>query len=204
MLDLDFMRSELKKKISHKRYIHSIGVSDTAVGLAKIYDICEEKAEIAGILHDYGKYLSEKEARQFLKEFQIEVDEVTDLQIDLAHGLIGAKLVEREFHIKDENILNSIKYHTTGRKHMTKLEKIIYLSDYIEPSRKFSGLDEIRSVAMYDLDKATLMALDDSIKHVISKRLLLHNNSILARNSLILEIASAQSSDKIIRYNKKI
>lgn len=189
MFDLDFIKSQLKKRLSHKRYKHSVGVSDTAVCLAKIYDICEEKAKIAGILHDCGRYLSEKEARQYLKEFQIEIDEVTNLQIDLAHGVIGAKIAQKEFHIKDKEILNSIKYHTTGRKNMTKLEKIIYLSDYIEPSRKFPGLDKIRSIATYDLDKATLMALDNSIKYVISKGLLLHNNSILARNSLILEIA---------------
>lgn len=186
MYDLEFLKGILKNKLPEKRYNHSLGVYNTAIRLAKIYDVCIDKAGVAGILHDYAKYLSENEVRHYITEFQIEIDQVIDNQIDLAHGLIGAELVKRELEIEDIDILNAIKYHTVGRKNMTDIEKIIYLADYIEPNRKFPGIEEIRQTALHNLDRATLMALNNSINHVISKGLLLHSNSIFARNSLIL------------------
>ncbi|SHJ82463.1 bis(5'-nucleosyl)-tetraphosphatase (symmetrical) YqeK [Paramaledivibacter caminithermalis] len=190
MTDIEFLKSVVKNKLPERRYIHSLGVFETAINLAKIYNVCEKKAGIAAILHDYAKYLSKKEARHYIKKFHIKIDEVIDKQIDLAHGLIAAELVKREFKIVDIDILNSIKYHTIARVNMTDIEKIIYLADYIEPNREFPGVNKIRNVALYNLDKAMIMALDNSIKYVIEKGLLLHTNSILARNSLIL------SSDK--------
>ena len=148
----------------------------------------EKKARIAGILHDYAKYMAKDEARKYIKQFGIIVDNVTELNINLAHGLIGAELVKKDFEIDDKEILDSIRFNTTGRKHMTKLEKIIYLADYIEPNRKFPGVEEIRNTANKDLDKAVLMALDSSIIHVISMGLLIQNDSILARNHSVEKI----------------
>ncbi len=193
MYDLEFIKSVLKNKLPHRRYNHSLGVCESAIWLAKKHDACQNKAELAGLLHDYAKYLNSYEARKYIKEFQIQIDEVIDLNIDLAHGLIAAELIKFEFEIEDEEILNAVRYHTTGRENMTNLEKIIYLADYIEPNRRFPVVDKIRDIAKHDLNKAVLMALDNSIKHVISKGLLIHHNSIFARNSLIMEMASAQS-----------
>jgi len=203
LYDLKSIKSMLKNRLPYKRYIHSLGVCDTAARLAKIHNACMEKAQIAGVLHDYAKYLTEYEARQYIKQFEIIIDEVIDSHIDLAHGLIGAELIKSELKIEDQDILNSIRYHTTGRKHMTKLEKIIYLADYIEPNRKFSGIEKIRKVSEYDLDKAVLMALDNSITHVISKGLLLHNDSILARNTLIMDITITQKSIEVIGCSER-
>lgn len=188
LIDLELVKKELKRKLPLKRYIHSLNVSNTAVKLCRVYNVCKDKGEIAGLLHDYAKYLSNDEMCKYIEEFKIEIDEVINSQKDLAHGLIGAELVKRKFKIQDLDILNSIRYHTTGRKEMTNLEKIIYLSDYIEPNRKFPGIEEIRKMALKDLNKATLMALDNTIKYIIIKGLLLHSNSLLARNNLILEM----------------
>lgn len=193
LIDLESVKLILKERLKPKRYLHSIGVSNTSVRLAKLYGVCEKKAEIAGILHDYARNLSHDELSQYINEFKIATDEVIDTQVDLAHGLIGAELVKNKFNIEDEDILNAIRYHTTGRKHMSKLEKIIYLADYIEPNRKAAEVEKIRGIALYDLNKAVLMALDNCIKYVIKKGLLLHNNSILARNSLILERISVKT-----------
>lgn len=186
MKDIELLKGILRDKLPEKRYIHSLGVCSTAVKLAEIFNVCKYKAAVAGILHDYAKYLSENEARYYVAKFHIEIDDVMDKQIDLAHGLIGAELVKRELDIEDMDILNAIRYHTVGRKNMTDIEKVIYVADYIEPNRKFPGVEDIRGIALEDLDKATLMALNNSINHVISKGLLLHTNSIFARNSLIL------------------
>ncbi|WP_432664247.1 bis(5'-nucleosyl)-tetraphosphatase (symmetrical) YqeK [Wukongibacter baidiensis] len=197
MYDLEYIKSVLKNKLPHRRYKHSLGVCESATWLARKHDACQSKAEVAGLLHDYAKYLDGYEARKYIKEFHIQIDEVIDLNIDLAHGLIAAELIKSEFKIEDEEILNAVRYHTTGRRGMTSLEKIIYLADYIEPNRRFPGVDEIRNIAKYDLNRAVLMALDNSIKHVISKGLLIHHNSIFARNALITEMASVQSSVEI-------
>ncbi|WP_432408930.1 bis(5'-nucleosyl)-tetraphosphatase (symmetrical) YqeK [Wukongibacter sp. M2B1] len=194
MYDLEFIKSVIKDKLPHRRYKHSLGVCESAAWLAKKYNECPNKAKVAGLLHDYAKYLNDYDSREYVEEFQIEIDEVIDFNIDLAHGLIAAELIRSRFNIMDEEILNAVRYHTIGRKNMTNLEKIIYLADYIEPNRKFPGVEEIRNVSKHDLNKAVLMTLDNSIKHVISKGLLIHNNSILARNALIKEMVSAQDS----------
>lgn len=204
MYDLEFIKSVLKDKLPRKRYIHSIGVSETAAWLAEKHKADEKKARIAGVLHDYAKYLTKDEARKYIKQFEIIIDNVTKLNLNLAHGLIGAELVKNDFEIDDKKILDSIRFHTTGRKHMTKLEKIIYLADYIEPNRKFPGIDEIRDTANKDLDKAVLMAIDSSIIHVISRGLLIHNDSILARNDLIEKIDSRRGLVKIEVSKSKV
>lgn len=176
----------LSKRLTPKRYKHSIGVHDTALKLAKLYDVSEEKAAIAGLLHDYAKGLSYSEAIYYIKKYAIKIDEVIKEQIDLAHGFIGAELIKEELNIRDEEILEAIRYHTIGKEKMSKLEKIIYLSDFIEPNRFYLGVEELRTVALSDLDKATLLALNNTISYVINKNNLLHINSILARNSLLL------------------
>ena len=89
--------------------------------------------------------------------------------------------------IHDEDILNSIKYHTTGRKDMSILEKIIFLSDYIEPLRAFNGIDEVRRLSKVNLDVAVILCLENTIKYVISQKQLLHIDTIDARNYLLSE-----------------
>ncbi len=189
MYDLEFIKSVLKRKLPRKRYIHSIGVCETAAWLAEKYEVDREKAKIAGLLHDYAKYLTKHEAREYIRHFNIIIDEVMEENIDLAHGLIGAELIKNEFEINDKEILDSIRFHTTGRNEMTKLEKVIYLADYIEPNRKYPGVDDIRNIAHENLDKAVLMALDNSIIHVISRGRSIHIDSILARNEMLKKLS---------------
>lgn len=187
MYSIDELKKILNRRVSPKRYIHSIGVYETAVKLAGIYGVSQEKAGVSGLLHDYAKDLSEKESWYYIHKFDIEADEVIEKQIDLAHGFIGAELVKREIQIEDIEILDSIRYHTMGRKNMNTLEKIIFISDYIEPSRTFPKVKELREMAFNDLDKSIIMALDNTIRYVLEIGQLIHQDSIYARNDLLLK-----------------
>ncbi|TCO79024.1 bis(5'-nucleosyl)-tetraphosphatase (symmetrical) YqeK [Marinisporobacter balticus] len=187
MLHIEKMKEILKDRLTEKRYIHSLGVQESAIKLAKIYNVSIEKASIAALVHDCAKDLSEDMLLNYAKQFDILVDSVESHQIGLLHGCVGAELVKIEFGIEDSEIINAIRFHTTGKENMTILEKIIYLADYIEPNRSFNGVDQLRKTALSNLDKAVIMAFDKTINYVIQKGELLHPTTIVARNFLLLQ-----------------
>lgn len=180
--------AKVQETLSEKRFMHSIGVVSCAEGLAEIFDYNIEKARIAAITHDYAKELSGEELISIAREHNVDIDVVTQQEPKLLHGSVGAILARRDLDIKDEEILNAISCHTTGRANMTILDKIIYLADVIEDGRTFyPGLENTRSMAQKDLNKAMLMAIDKSIHYIVSIKSLLHPMTIEARNWLILE-----------------
>lgn len=183
------MIAYLKEKLSEDRFNHSISVSKTAVKLAEMYGADVSKAKLAGLIHDCGKHLKGDNILNFIRNHGYEVDEISEKSPGLLHGLAGAILANELMGVCDEEVLNSITYHTTGRKKMSKLEKIIYLSDYIEPLRNFSGVDELRNITYEDLDKGLLKALDNTIVFVISKGQLIQKDTIDARNYLLIKVA---------------
>lgn len=187
MLDIEKIKNVLQKRLTKKRYLHSLGVQKTAIELAKVYNVSQKKASIAGLAHDCAKDFDDDMLLNYATQFDILIDGVSKHQIQLLHGFVGAELAKREFGIEDDEILNAIRFHTTGKENMTTIEKIIYLADYIEPNRNFKGIDKIRKVALSSLDKATLMAFDNTINYVILKGELLHPNTIFARNFLLLQ-----------------
>lgn len=187
LLSIDKIKKRLKNRLTEKRYIHSLGVQESAIKLAKEYNVSIEKASIAGLVHDCAKNLNDDILLKYAAKFDILVDGVFAHQIGLLHGCIGAEIAKREFGIVDIEILNAIRFHTTGKENMSKLEKIIYLADYIEPNRKFDGVEQLREIALSNLNKAILMAFDKTINYVILKGELLHPTTIVARNFLLLQ-----------------
>ena len=181
------MKALLKGRLQNKRYDHCIQVMETAAHLAKIHGVDKDAAEIAGLLHDYAKNMSPEELRQVARELEVELDPVVCRHMMLAHGPIGAAMVQRDLGISEPEILDAIRYHTYGRVGMGPLEKIIYLADFIEPGRKFKGAEELRKTALDNLDKAVLMALESSLLHLVGSDRLMHPNTLLARNELIIE-----------------
>jgi predicted HD superfamily hydrolase involved in NAD metabolism len=186
-MNIKHAREILKNKISDELFIHSLGVEETALRLAAAYGIDREKAALAGILHDYGKTISDDALYELALKYHI-VDAVTLQEPALLHAPVGAWLVEQELGIRDSEILNAIKSHTTGIPGMSALAKIVYLADYIEPSRSCPGVQVLREVALYDLQRALLFAVDMTIKYVIEREKIVHPHSIAFRNSLILSI----------------
>ncbi len=180
------VKERLQEMISEERYLHSLGVADTAVRLARRWGADIEKARIAGLVHDCGKSPSRNILLKRVLEFGIVMDEIEEAEPQLLHGHVSAELALREFGIDDQEVLASIRYHTTGRVSMSLLEKIIYLADYIEPGRDFPGVDELRELAGQDLDMAVLRAMDLTLIHVIQRGLLIHPRTVAARNWLML------------------
>lgn len=187
MWTFDKIDEYLKTVLKEKRYIHSINVSNTAVALAMQYNCDTEKAKLAGLIHDCAKNMQAQELLLYLKDRNEDIDEVSLLNPDLLHGKVASIIGKEKMGIYDYDVLNAVTYHTVGRANMSTLEKIIYLGDYIEPSRNFQGIEEIRLLAKQDLDKALLMALNNSIVYITNSNRLLHNNTVEARNYLISE-----------------
>nr|WP_279282647.1 bis(5'-nucleosyl)-tetraphosphatase (symmetrical) YqeK [Clostridium sp. MD294] len=177
------MKEKLQSALSVKRYIHTMGVAEEAVKLAEIYGTAQDrkKAEVAGLLHDCAKNYPNDLKIRLCKEYHIALDDILKEQKDLIHPFLGAEIAKREYLVEDEDILNAIRYHTTGRKEMSLLEKIIFLADYIEPNRAtFDGLEEARRLSYLDLDMAMRYTLEHTISYVKQRKLKLHSLSLEA------------------------
>jgi len=160
----------LKKMMSEKRYIHTIGVAKEAIKLADMYGEDAEKAYIAALLHDIAKEMPNSSKLAMAKAVGIKLDEELEKIPTLLHGYLGAQIAKTDFGIDDEYVLDAIRYHTTGRANMTLLEKIIYLADIIEPNREiYEGLPQIRQKAFDNLDEAVYEGIIDSISYVNRK-----------------------------------
>ena len=143
----------------------------------------EDKVKTAAILHDCAKYNEDKYMMLYgenIDSYQLQFKAVL-------HSFLGAEVAKKEYNINDNDVLDAIKYHTTGRENMTQLDKIIYLADAIEEKRNYPGVDHIRKLAKNDLDEAILYSLDHNITYIIEKNDLIHPLTIDARNYLIKE-----------------
>ena len=177
----------LQINLKESRLRHSLSVCDTAVALATTYGANIESARIAGLVHDCVKNMKDTELIKVAIEHEVQLDEICLLNPSILHGLVGSIVAREVMGIEDEDILNAIRYHTTGRKNMSILEKVIYIADYIEPLRKFSGVKELRNLSVVDLDAAVIQSLENTIKYVISQKELLCLDTVEARNYLLSE-----------------
>lgn len=165
------MSEYVRHILSDKRYEHTKGVVEMATELANLHNIDIDKAFIAALFHDIAKEMPKDEAFAVCENEGIELDDFEKGHPNIIHGKIGAVLLEKEWGIHDEDILNSIRYHTVGREHMSDLEKIIYLADMVEYGRRpYPGLEEIRRLVKHDLNKAMYMALTRSKEYVIGQQ----------------------------------
>lgn len=176
----------LRGRLSEKRFNHSLEVQKLAVSLAKQYNADTEKASVAGLLHDITKDENYNRQLQMCEEFGIILTDCEKNIPLVLHALTGALYIEYKLNIKDKEIINAVRYHTTGRKGMTLLEKIIYISDMIEPSRSFEGVDNIRNAVYKDIDKAMLEAVAMSAEHIAKSRRPIHMDTIECYNDLII------------------
>ncbi|MGD6940909.1 bis(5'-nucleosyl)-tetraphosphatase (symmetrical) YqeK [Cytobacillus gottheilii] len=184
-MDREKALSLVKEQLSEKRYIHTIGVMETAIELAKKYKADEKKAEIAAIFHDYAKFRPKDEMKSIIIEQKMPADLLLH-HSELWHAPVGAYLVKEEAGIADEEILDAIRYHTSGREHMTLLDKIIYVADYIEPGRKFPGVEEVRLSAQENLDAALKQAMSNTIIFLIKQGQAVYPQTLEAYNGLLL------------------
>ncbi len=175
----------LMKNSQEKRFVHILGVVDTSEKLAEFYGEDIQKARLAAYLHDLAKSMESKDLISLIEANGYELSQEDKDMPELLHGLAGGILGEKIMEIKDEEVFNAARYHTTGRVGMNLLEKIVFLADYIEPNRSFPGVEEIRELAYKDIDEALLRAFDNTIVHVIKKGRPLHSRTIRSRNYLL-------------------
>lgn len=175
----------VKAQLTEHRYQHTLGVMETAIELAKLYGADEKKAELAAIFHDYAKFRPKEEMQQII------VNEgmnplLLEYNSELWHAPVGAYLIEKEAGITDPDILDAVRYHTSGRMEMTLLEKVIYLADYIEPGRHFPGVDEVREIAKTSLTDALIASMKNTIVFLLKKNQPVFPDTFDTYNHLIL------------------
>ena len=185
---IDKIKEDLKNTLSERRYIHSLGVMEMAVELAKIYNVDEKKAELAGLLHDNAKEMTPEELLKYVDDNNIKISEVERINTKILHGKIGADIAKKKSGVSKE-IQEAIEYHTTTNPNMTTLDKIVFVADKIELNRKSATYDieSERELAKKDLDGAVIFIINSNITSLIQKDKLINEESINTRNKLIIE-----------------
>ena len=182
-LSISQLRPVALSYLKHKRIPHVLGTEQEAIRLAERYGADVEKARIAALLHDCTKKLDMESQLALCAHYGIELDELEQVSLKLLHSKTGAALARDVFGV-DEEIYNDIWWHTTGHANMTLLEKIIYLADYIEPSRDFPGVDKLRSVCYKDLNEGFLLGLEMTIREMTDMGNPVHRATLEARDAL--------------------
>lgn len=182
------IKEYLKKNLSIKRYEHTLGVEKSAIELANINGADLYKVKIAALAHDLAKEIPIEEQKRILQSRNIEIDEISNLTPQVLHGFVSAVMLKEIFKVNDQEILNAVGYHSTGRKQMSLIEKIIYIADYIEPNRNYNGVEELRIVTRQNIDRGVLMGLNNTIKLLVERNGVIHPDTIDARNYLVLNL----------------
>lgn len=182
------VRQLLRQKLDDYRYIHSLGVADSARELARLYGGDREKAYFAGLLHDIAKNMPKEEQLALINKGGIILSEEEKNNPALWHGIAGECYLRLEMNITDPEILGSVRYHTTGKKGMTLLEKIIYVADYISAERNYPDVDVMRDLSLnHSLEEASLYSLIYTFNKMTKLQGIIHPDSVEYYNELIMK-----------------
>ncbi|MFC4411056.1 bis(5'-nucleosyl)-tetraphosphatase (symmetrical) YqeK [Chungangia koreensis] len=186
MVAIDEVLQSLKERMPERRYHHILGVVAMSRRLAEHYGIPEDKAEVAAVFHDVVKFAEDDWLESVVLKSGVNPLVLT-FHSELWHAPAGAYVAKHEYGVEDEDILNAITYHTTGRAGMSDLEKIIYMADLIEPSRTFTGVEELREKAFEDLNEGMLACVRHSIAFLVEKTARIYPLTLDCYNELIKE-----------------
>ncbi|MCR5031677.1 MAG: bis(5'-nucleosyl)-tetraphosphatase (symmetrical) YqeK [Lachnospiraceae bacterium] len=207
-IDFETIRKKLRKALDAHRYEHTLGVAYTAAMMAEIFGEDSEKAKLAGFLHDCAKCIPDNKKISLCKKAGFLISETELQNPSLLHGKAGSILAKDKYGIDDPDILNAIIYHTTGRPGMSLLEKIIFVADYVEPGRKDHPgmhLDEVRTLAMTDLDQAVIRILGDTLRYLEGSSKPIDETTQKTYDHYIQTIkGQAKASDQIESKKKEI
>lgn len=186
-MEYEEIENDVKSVLSEYRFTHSLGVVKKAVELAKIYGVQEETAKKVGIAHDIAKEMTDEEMLEYVKNNNIEIDEIETVKPSLLHGKIGADIAAKKFGFT-QDMINAIKWHTTGRENMSMLEKIIYVADKTEENRKGTrfNLEKSRELSTQNIDETLIFLMNEFITYNVKNEWLIHPETIKARNDLLL------------------
>ena len=172
MRNYDEIFIKLKNALDGKRYIHTLGVAYTSSAMAMKYGYDTDKALLAGLLHDCAKCFPDDEKFALCEEGGVLLSEVEKKNTALIHAKLGVYIAQRDYDMKDIEILDAIRTHTTGEPRMTLLQKIVFIADLIEPARDadvIPDLDKIRKMAFEDIDECMYMITKQQLEYLDSK-----------------------------------
>ncbi len=184
--DYDALKDILKSKLNEQRYYHSLCVADEAVRLAKKYGSNPDKAYIAGLLHDITKNDTEDEHLQIFNEFGIILNDIEKQAKKLWHAISGACYIKNILKIDDNEIIDTVRYHTTAKADMSLLAEILYLADFTSADRDYPDVDVIRNYVDESLEKAFIYALKYSIADLVNEGKAVHPDTVAAYNETVL------------------
>ena len=194
---------KIKKKVCKivpDRYAHSIGVAETCAALAKRWGEDSKKACLAGLIHDVAKNVCLKDLEKLGIKQSIKLKKIHENFPQIWHATIAPDYIKCIFGIEDKKILNAIKWHCTGKSRMNNFEKILYVSDYIEPGRKYEGVSYIRELANFNLNQAVYALSTSAIFYVLKKGCAIFPATIKCRN-YYLKLLKKDIADEI---NKRL
>lgn len=202
MKTTDYIKNWLRENLSDKRFSHSLGCADCARKLAKTYNQDEEKAYLAGLIHDCAKNFPDEKLFEIItEEIKTGFDDCELRNPKVYHAIAGAYFAKKLFEIDDDEIISAIRNHTTGKTGMTIFEKIIYLADKIEPnerdekySKKILKIIE-ENKGVLGLDLAVLKCIKETIKSLVKRRLFICPSTIDIYNSLIVNVGDLPDDD---------
>jgi nicotinate-nucleotide adenylyltransferase len=175
------IKEDLKRVLNKHRYMHTIGVADTAKIMAENYGVNPNKAYLAGLLHDCAKHLSDNELIKCCNTADIVISDYEMAAPYLLHAKVGAHIAKIKYNVDEEDILSAIRWHTTGRPFMSDLEKIIFCADYIEVGRtKQPNLEFLRKIYLDNLDRLTYLILKDTVLYLKCKSQIIDDNTLKA------------------------
>lgn len=182
----EFYIQHIRERLGDYRFKHSVCVSKEAVRLARKYGCDEEKAELAGLLHDVMKDAGKKEQLDIIEKYGVRLNEVEQQAPKLWHAIAGAVYVKKVLKIRDKDIVNAVRYHTTARAEMTPLEKIIYIADYTSEERDYKGVEKMRKASNVSLEYAMEEALAYGIAVRAEEHTAIHPDTFAAYNEIML------------------
>ncbi|WP_432358495.1 bis(5'-nucleosyl)-tetraphosphatase (symmetrical) YqeK [Sporosarcina sp. UB5] len=186
-MESDTLIKELEKRLPRKRFDHVLRVTETAKQLAVRFNVPVHKAEQAALFHDIAKFMEPSTMRKLIEEHE-EDRRLLDFHHELWHAAAGRIIAEQEFGVKDPDILNAIRFHTTGRAGMSALEKLIYIADLIEPGRDFPNIENLRAAANLQIDEAMKACIIHSVHYLIDRRAAVFPDSIDCYNEHVQRI----------------
>lgn len=196
LLDLEQAKAWLRQQLTSERFEHSIGARDKALELAEKFHLPSEECEraaLAGLLHDAAKLMPATKLLEYCEQRHLPIDEMDRKTPQTLHPFVGAEIVRETFHIEEPDILNAIRFHTTGRSGMSRVEKIVYIADKIEGNTRnplyvqkvTSSLDHKNP---WSLDLTMLYILDSTIQFLMEKHQIIHPRTIEARNDFVFKL----------------
>lgn len=175
----------LQKRLTAKRYNHSLCVAQEAYRLALKYGADEQKAYLAGLLHDITKNAPDTEHLNIFNKFGIMLNDIEFNSVKLWHAISGSAYIEHILNINDTEIISAVRYHTTARKGIKLLEKILYLADFTSADRDYDDVDVLRALVDESLEKAYVYALSYSVKELVDKTVPIHTDTFEAYNEAV-------------------